>query len=170
MRITKVKIQNFRSFDDGINEVYFKEDIQKPFSIVGNNNSGKSNLIRALKLALELDSSKKISKNDFYYEQFEKDLNIQLDFKEAIKLPDAYNSFHEWEKCDLKSKFEAGEINTTNYCCKKDGKSIFATKQIRRSPKKEFTDEEKGILNDNLKKVLKQYTTIKVKLKILYIL
>lgn len=60
MYISKIKIENFRNFKG--NEIEFNDGINV---IIGHNNAGKSNLIKALGLVLNPDAKKRLSINDF---------------------------------------------------------------------------------------------------------
>jgi len=60
MFISKIHIQGYRNFKD--KEIVFREGINV---IIGPNNSGKSNLLRALDLVLNTDTPKKLSLYDF---------------------------------------------------------------------------------------------------------
>lgn len=60
MFISKIHIKNFRNFKD--NEVQFNDGINV---IIGHNNAGKSNLLRALGLVLNQKSQKRLTINDF---------------------------------------------------------------------------------------------------------
>ena len=60
MYISKIKIENFRSFRS--NEIEFNDGINV---IIGHNNAGKSNLIKALGLVLNPNSKKRLSIHDF---------------------------------------------------------------------------------------------------------
>lgn len=60
MFISKIYIKNFRNFKD--NEVKFNDGINV---IIGHNNAGKSNLLRALGLVLNQKSQKRLTINDF---------------------------------------------------------------------------------------------------------
>ncbi len=60
MYISKIKIENFRSFKE--NEIEFNDGIN---IIIGHNNAGKSNLIKALGLVLNPNSKKRLSIHDF---------------------------------------------------------------------------------------------------------
>ena len=67
MYISKIKIDNFRNFKE--NEIEFNDGINV---IIGHNNAGKSNLIKALALVLNPDAKRRLSINDF-------NMNISLD-------------------------------------------------------------------------------------------
>ena len=60
MYISKIKIDNFRNFKE--NEIEFNDGINV---IIGHNNAGKSNLIKALGLVLNPNSKKRLSIHDF---------------------------------------------------------------------------------------------------------
>lgn len=60
MYVSKIKIENFRNFKE--NEIEFNDGINV---IIGHNNAGKSNLIKALGLVLNPDAKKRLSINDF---------------------------------------------------------------------------------------------------------
>ena len=60
MYISKIKIENFRNFKE--NEIEFNDGIN---IIIGHNNAGKSNLIKALGLVLNPNSKKRLSIHDF---------------------------------------------------------------------------------------------------------
>ena len=67
MYISKIKIENFRNFRS--NEIEFNDGINV---IIGHNNAGKSNLIKALGLVLNPNSKKRLSIHDF-------NMNVSLD-------------------------------------------------------------------------------------------
>lgn len=60
MYISKINITNFRNFKD--HEVSFKEGINV---IIGHNNAGKTNLIKALSLVIDSQVSKRLDVDDF---------------------------------------------------------------------------------------------------------
>lgn len=83
MRIEKITINNFRSFWWSSQSAIFP-DINKPISIIGYNNAGKSNLIRSLLIWCwrEYKSSvESLSDDDF----FEKNIFNQIELKTDIK-------------------------------------------------------------------------------------
>lgn len=61
MHISKIKINNFRNFKE--KEVEFTEGVNV---IIGHNNSGKTNLLKALALVLDFAGSKRLGIDDFY--------------------------------------------------------------------------------------------------------
>ena len=60
MYISKINIKGYRNFKDS--EIFFRDGINV---IIGPNNAGKSNLLRALDLVLNIDTVKKLSFYDF---------------------------------------------------------------------------------------------------------
>ena len=60
MYISKIRIKNFRNFKD--NEILFNDGINV---IIGHNNSGKSNLLKALSLVIDTQTSKRLDVHDF---------------------------------------------------------------------------------------------------------
>jgi predicted ATP-dependent endonuclease of OLD family len=60
MYISKIEIKNFRNFED--KEVVFNDGVNV---IIGHNNSGKTNLIKALSLVIDSESHKRLSADDF---------------------------------------------------------------------------------------------------------
>lgn len=62
MFISEINIQNFRNFKGSNNTIEFNDKIN---IIIGHNNCGKSNLLKALGLVLNTGSSKKLSIDDF---------------------------------------------------------------------------------------------------------
>lgn len=60
MYISGIKIKNFRSFDNI--SVEFQEGVNV---LIGHNNSGKSNLLRALAIIFDRSAKKQLSVEDF---------------------------------------------------------------------------------------------------------
>jgi predicted ATP-dependent endonuclease of OLD family len=60
--ISRIRIENFRNFKSSNNIVEFNEGVNV---IIGHNNSGKSNLLKAVDLVLSFGSSKRLSIDDF---------------------------------------------------------------------------------------------------------
>ena len=80
MRIAKVHIENYRSLKDFTLE-------PGPFCVlIGENNAGKSNILRALNLVLgdTWPSERSFSEEDFYNQDTSQDILIQVCFDEAI--------------------------------------------------------------------------------------
>jgi len=62
MYISSVNIENFRNFKGTNNIVEFNEGMNV---VIGHNNSGKSNLLKAMELVLSVGSSKRLTVDDF---------------------------------------------------------------------------------------------------------
>lgn len=73
MYISKIVLKNFRNFQD--KGIEFKEGINV---IIGHNNAGKTNLLRALALVLDSQNSKRLSIDDF---------NKKIDLLDLKKAP-----------------------------------------------------------------------------------
>jgi putative ATP-dependent endonuclease of OLD family len=73
MHIAKIKIENFRSFKS--QEITFNNGVNV---IIGHNNAGKTNLLKALSLVIDPDSKKRLDVHDF---------NKLIAFDELRKLP-----------------------------------------------------------------------------------
>jgi predicted ATP-dependent endonuclease of OLD family len=61
MYISKININGFRNFKSA--EVIFNDGVNV---IIGHNNSGKSNLLKALSLVIDYQGSKRLRIDDFY--------------------------------------------------------------------------------------------------------
>jgi predicted ATP-dependent endonuclease of OLD family len=89
MRIEKVKIDNYRSFGNQVVEIIFP-DIEQPVSIIGYNNSGKSNIIRGILCAC---GQKPYGYNyciDDFHNQSEEDIEILVEFDRAFGISTIY--------------------------------------------------------------------------------
>lgn len=60
MFISKIKINNFRNFKD--QEVVFNDGVNV---IIGHNNAGKTNLLKALALVINPDTNRRLDVDDF---------------------------------------------------------------------------------------------------------
>lgn len=85
MKIEKLEIKNFRSIQYTIVEPGFL------CALVGENNSGKSNVLQAINLVLgeSWPSAKQISDDDIYDYKVETDIEIKIWFDSGIKQSDA---------------------------------------------------------------------------------
>lgn len=67
IRINSIKVKNYRSFGEEQEFTFPDREYKKPIAIVGYNNSGKTNLIRAIKYALyETTNEDTFELNDFH--------------------------------------------------------------------------------------------------------
>ena len=139
MRIEKITIKNYRSFDSEGIEIELP-DIKMPFSIVGHNNSGKSNLINGLAMCLEAESYSRtrFSKNDFYGSKTNNEILIEVKVKDPIKSSDAFNTIREMPIFQLKVFEEDGEFKERHYFCNESRKPIYNPRAVKRGPKKEM--------------------------------
>lgn len=81
MRITKIHIENYRSLKD------FTLEPGSFCVLIGENNAGKSNMLRALNLVLgdAWPSERSFSEEDFYNQDTNQDILIQVFFDETIE-------------------------------------------------------------------------------------
>ncbi len=152
MKIDKLVIKNFRSFDNTGIELTFP-DIKKPFSIVGHNNSGKSNLINAILYGLHYKSTgfDSFDKNDFHNHDTSNPIEIDIQIRPPIKCPTMYNQFREIEKFHLSVSMAEGIIDSQHYCRDITDNQIFTPTALKRGKDAKFTEEETEILNQQLK-------------------
>lgn len=152
MRIKRIKVKNFRSIDnEGIEIELPSNDL--PFSIVGHNNSGKSNLISAILCAMGAKGNKEIDfdEHDFYMMDCTKDIFIEIEVEDPLKSSNAFNSITEMPIMRLTVKQEDGSFSKNHYFHDKDGRPIYNTPAVKRSSTKTYTEEEKALLNSVLK-------------------
>jgi len=96
MRIESIKIKNYRSFDDkGI--LIDLPDIKLPISIVGHNNSGKSNLVRGLAMCMGVSRATpgSFDINDFYAHKTTEEILIEAKVVDPLKSPNAFAQISE---------------------------------------------------------------------------
>lgn len=170
MRIEKIIAKNFRSFDKEGIEIVFP-DLKKPFSVVGHNNSGKSNLINAILFGLHYKQTGygAFDQNDFFNHNLNEEILVEIHLNPPIKAPTIYNQFQDIKIFQLKVKNEDGVIDVQHYCNDASGKTIFTPVALARGKKAEFTAEEKAILNDQLKKGVQTAYKWRDKVPIYYI-
>ena len=70
MYISKIQIKNFRNFKD--KEVVFNDGVNV---IIGHNNSGKTNLIKALFLLIDSERPKRLNTDDFKWSEYNKEVH-----------------------------------------------------------------------------------------------
>lgn len=154
MRIEKITIKNYRSFDSKGIELELP-DTKLPFSIVGHNNSGKSNLINALAMCLYAESHSRtgFSKNDFYGTDTDNEILIETKVKDPLKSSDAFNKVKEMPIFQLRVSESEGEFKEKHYFCAESGKSIYNPRAVKRSAKQEhaISGEDLTVLNAAVK-------------------
>lgn len=78
MRISKVEIESFRTIES------LSFDLERIAVLIGENNAGKSNILRAIDLFFE-DSIRGISEEYFYFKDTSKPINIILSFTDLTE-------------------------------------------------------------------------------------
>lgn len=78
MYISKIKIKNYRNFDDNGQIIEFAKGVNV---LTGNNNAGKTNVIRALQLVFDRNNKQKLTIDDFNksYSDFSIPPSIQIE-------------------------------------------------------------------------------------------
>jgi putative ATP-dependent endonuclease of OLD family len=147
MRIKNITIKNYRSFDSNGADITLP-DIKLPFSIVGYNNSGKSNFINAIASCLGAKSSADyLSENDFYCKDTSNEVLIKVQVDDPLKSSDAFNQIKEMPVFKLEAKVDEGVLTSTHYFCDENGKEIFNPRALKRSTKKNYSPQETDVLN-----------------------
>jgi predicted ATP-dependent endonuclease of OLD family len=148
MRIEKITIKNYRSFDKEGAEIELP-DIKMPFSIVGHNNSGKSNLLCGLAMCLGAKYHPQFSKNDFYGTNIDEEILIEAKVIEPIKSSDAFNHVKEMPIFQLRVSEKEGDFETKHYFCNESGKPIYNARSVPRKPKQEqvISGDDLAVLN-----------------------
>lgn len=153
MRIKRVLIRNFRSFDGEGIEIEFPK-INLPFSLVGHNNSGKSNFVSSVLYGLAVKSvtENTFSPQDFYFQDKTQNILIEVELDPPIKSASAYNKIADMSIAQLKVKDNEGVFEISHYFCDENRKAIFNPKAIKRSKKAEYSPEEMEVLTELQKK------------------
>jgi predicted ATP-dependent endonuclease of OLD family len=150
MRIEKITIRNYRSFDLKGIEIELP-DIKLPFSIVGHNNSGKSNLINGLAKCLEADYyyQNAFSKNDFYRADTDQEILIEIKVKDPIKSSNMYGKIKEMPVLKLEVLESEGKFKEQHYFCDESGKKIYnpTTIHIKQEIQQKMSGEDLGVIN-----------------------
>ena len=169
MRISKLTITNFRSFN-GRNEVHFP-DIPHPISIIGHNNSGKTNFITSLLHVMGVRSSypTAFNENDFYGKDESLDIEIKADITPPLKSTNAYNKINEMPILKLTIGDSGGGLEVQHHCCDAEGKKIFNPRSMKRSKNKEYSSEEKEVLGKYQKSGAEQVHKWKSQIPVYYI-
>lgn len=147
MRIDSVEIEGFRSF--GLDPVLIRlPEIDVPVSIIGHNNSGKSNLLAAI---LHGTSTRPSYPNNFSEEDlFGRDPSVTAHINVRISPPllsaNAYNGITEMPSLRLRIQADSGVIDTSHYCYDADGRQVYNVRTVKRKGTKVYTAEEKEVL------------------------
>ncbi|QDP73479.1 AAA family ATPase [Legionella israelensis] len=107
MRISNIKIKNFRSIED------IDIDIPQLCAIVGSNNAGKSNILEAIRrvLAYNWVNVNSFDENDITYRDLERDIEINCSIEPPIKYK-KFKAAPEVDICTLNfiyTKYKRGE-------------------------------------------------------------
>lgn len=111
MKILSLKVQNFRTFgDEGVSL-----SMSNPTTLIGENNTGKSNILQALDLFFNF-SRTKMSKGCFHHDDLSKEITIEINFGELTDTEKKKFNVHLDEKREsltvtqkIKVKLEQGQ-------------------------------------------------------------
>lgn len=138
MRATKITIKNYRSFDRAGEEINFP-DIKYPFSVVGHNNSGKTNFIKSLLYGFGVKSTyNAFDENDFHNKDTSKPIYIEIETSPPLKSSDAFNNIKEMPIIKLLVSEEDGIFDSSHQFYQADGKAVFNVTALSRGKKKTF--------------------------------
>ena len=169
MRIKRVCIKNYRSFDgEGITlEI---PQLSVPLSIIGPNNSGKTNFVRAILYGLGVRSvnDDTFTVEDYYLKNEENSILIELDLEGGPKSTGAFNSPKEMPKIRLRATIEEGEGNVSHSFCDESGKAIFNPRTVPLG-KKELSPEDRNVIYDYNKTGAERVSKWRSKLPVTYI-
>ena len=148
MYISKIQINNFRNFKN--KEIKFNDGVNV---IIGHNNAGKTNLIKALSLVIDSNNSKRLEVDDFHK-------NITLsELKSAppkISISITINKGKEEEPDDLVTISNWLTKLDSNYEAKLTYEFFLPEKKIS-----EYIDEMSLIENGDIKAIDKAWKTLK---------
>ncbi|MFN8306170.1 MAG: AAA family ATPase [Ferruginibacter sp.] len=169
MRATRILIKNFRSFDS-IGAEIILPDIKYPFSVVGHNNSGKTNFIKSLLYGFGAKSTyNAFDENDFHNKDTSKPIHIEIETNPALKSSDAFNTIKEMPIIKLLVTEDEGIFDTSHQFYQADGKAVFNVTALARGKKRTFTQEEKDVLNEHQKKGAETVNKWQSKIPVYYI-
>jgi putative ATP-dependent endonuclease of OLD family len=169
MRATKITIKNFRSFDANGGEIIFP-DIKYPFSVVGHNNSGKTNFIKSLLYGFGVKSPyNAFDENDFHNKNTLTPICIEIETNPPLKSSDAFNKIKEMPIIKLVVTEEDGLFRSSHQFHDAAGKPIFNVTALARGTKRTFNQDEKDVLNEHLKKGAETVNKWQSKIPVYYI-
>lgn len=169
MRATKITIKNYRSFDQ-IGAEIILPDIKYPFSVVGHNNSGKTNFIKSLLYGFGTRSTyNAFDENDFHNKDTSEPIHIEIETNPALKSSDAYNTIKEMPIIKLLVKEDEGIFDTSHQFYQADGKAVFNVTALARGTKKNYSQDEKDTLNEHQKKGVETVNKWQSKIPVYYI-
>lgn len=126
MRISNIKIKNFRSIED------IDIDLPQICAIVGSNNAGKSNILEAIRRVLGLAwvGVNSFDENDVTYREVERDIEINCSIEPPVKYK-KFKAGPEVDVCTLNFKYtkykrgeKAGLPRFEQNCLDKNGNKI----------------------------------------------
>ncbi len=170
MRIESVEIEGFRSF--GLDPVLIRfPEIDVPISVIGHNNSGKSNFLAAL---LHGTATRPSYPNNFSLDDlFGRDegtiCNIDVRISPPLLSANAFNNVTEMPSLRLRIQCEAGVIETSHYCFDPDGKQVYNVRSVKRSKSKVYSEDEKETLTTYARTGAEQVHKWRSKIPIYYI-
>lgn len=110
MAIRRIHIENYRSIED------LELEFSSVNALVGANNSGKSNILRALNLVLgETWPSKPFSDKDFFQHDLTRTIHIQVFFRAPLQCDHAVEGF--WLRCAANQSPEFFAIDANGNEC-----------------------------------------------------
>jgi hypothetical protein len=148
MRITKVSIRRFRSFDTNGVDVTIP-DTPHPICIVGQNNSGKSNFVDAILYAVGkfpcYDDT--FTEDDFHMRDDSYPFHISVTVSPPLRSPNAFNTITDMPVLKLTASRPEGIGEVAHYCCDANGKPVFNPRSTTRSKTKHYSEEDRAILD-----------------------
>lgn len=137
MKISRVIIKNFRSFDDDWIDITLPLDLTDPLAFVGYNNSWKTNLIKAiLNACWNKERGEKFTINDFHFLDDTKKPEVTVYFSEPIHIPTIYSADPTKDKLCYGAKLELkvdwfGNVSGYSHAIDETGKPITGQEQIK---------------------------------------
>lgn len=173
MRIKRVNIKNYRSFGKSGGEFVFS-DITHPFTIVGANNTGKTNFINAIRHATWNKNSypNDFDINDFYNKNTSNEIEIEIDFDDPIESAGGpFRQFKEMPMIRFRVKEEQGIVDVSDDFCDRDGNPIYVIQQgkVSDASKSKFTPNQLEEIGTQYKRGAQRVRQYKDKLQVIYI-
>lgn len=169
MRISDIEVTNYRSFENS--DVISFPDIPYPISIIGHNNSGKTNLIMSILQVTGVRSSypTTFSENDFYGKNQELVIEVEANISPPLISTNAFNIIKEMPKLKLVVGDSGGGLEVQHHCCDSEGKKVFNPRSLKRPKTKTYTEEEKEALNKYQKSGAEQVHKWKSQIPVYYL-
>jgi len=134
MRFSELTITNYRSFRDTPQKVVFPK-VDKPLSIIGHNNSGKTNLVNAILLSTAYSQDwYRLDEYQFHNRVLDKKITIKTRFTESFVIPNIYpgdkSDKHCWGTL-FESSFEHGRSNSYIRCIDQEDKLVVKAEKMK---------------------------------------